>query len=224
MSKLYTAQEEIEQASLKSYKGKLYSVADLKTLEEDKSYTKLERLEFLSPIWTNEQLFGKEEWTALNKSSMFVKDCTKLVYIYIDLRVPTPIYTIGGADFSHAIWYVGQGTLGRSFSHTQISTDDEDYDDEGIITVSKDSLLTQYTLDYTKKDEPYAILFPCVGVNTDLARIIEANLIYVMRNLQHYTRGIPQLALTRPILNQRQEKAHLGEVFTKTGKLVNQSS
>jgi len=221
MSKLYTAQEEIEQASTKNYNGKLYSVSDLKTIEEDKSYTKLERLAFLSPIWTNEQLFGKEEWGNLQKSSMFVKDCTKLVYMYIDLRVPTPPYTIGGAEFSHAIWYIGQGTLGRSFNHTQVGTDDEDYDDEGIITVSKDSLLTQYTIDYTRKDDPFAIIFPCVGVNTDLARIVEANLIYVMRNLQHYTRGIPQLAFTRPILNQRQEKAHLGEVFTKVGKLVN---
>ena len=220
MSKL-TAQEEIENASLKSYKGKLYSVADLKLLEEDKSYTKLERLEFLSPIWTNEQLFGKEEWGNLQKSSMFVKDCTKLVYIYIDLRVPTPVYSIGGEDFSHAMWYIGQGTLGRSFNHTQISTDEDDYGDDDSITVSKDSLLTQYTIDYDKKDHPYAILFPCVGVNTDLARIVEANLIYVMRNLQHYTRGIPQLSFTRPILNQRQEKAHLGEVFTKVGKLVN---
>lgn len=186
------------------YNNKLYSLEQLEAIQLNEDATKFEKLGKLSPLWTSLELFGKDH-------KIEPRNCTKLVYMFVNLDYEVTPYKIAGIEFRHPVFYIGEGTLERCISHTIVTKKD--------LTQSA-TLLKQIMLDFKLMGKPIGIVFAAVGTNVDGAKEVEADLIQTFLDLQHYTKGIESLRYCQGILNQRRETACAGNIFEK-GELKN---
>jgi hypothetical protein len=187
------------------YNGLLYSIEELDELQLTSDCTKLEKLSELIPLWSNEDLFGKNH-------KVESRNCTRLVYMYLNLTLEITPYIIAGVTFYHPPFYIGEGTLERCISHT-VST-------KADLTKST-TMLKEIMIDFKSDGLPIGIVFPCVGMNVDGVKEVEADLIKIFNDLQHYTRGIESFKMCPGILNIRRETQHAGHIFGPANELKN---
>ena len=186
------------------YNDRLYSLEQLEAIQLNPDATKFEKLGKLTPLWSNTDLFGKDH-------KIEPRNCTKLVYFFVNLEFEITPYKIAGIEFRHPIFYIGEGTLERCISHTVVTKKD--------VTQSA-SILKTIMKDFKVKGLPIGLLFAAVSTNVDGAKEVEADLIQTFLNLQHYTQGIESFKYCQGILNQRRETAQAGNIFIK-GELKN---
>ena len=180
--------------------------------DRKKSEIMVDLIDTIPCMFTHEELFGKDLYATIKTTMAMDPDFFVYAFIYGDYEMLP--FKLGEKEFSNAFMYIGKGNLGRIIGHGTTKKE---------LTVPT-TRLKEYNGDF-RQDGKEPLLF-ILGKQLDETRAkwLEADMIRFVQNATHFTRGIEQLRMAPPLLNQRCEKNHEDRLLDIKGNFIHPKS
>jgi len=176
--------------------------------DQKKSEIMKDLIDAIPCVFSHEEILGKSLYATIQTT--MAMDADYFVYAFIYGDYDTLPFKLGEKEFSNAFMYIGKGNLGRIISHGTTKKE---------LTLPT-TRLKEYNRDF-RQDSKEPLLF-ILGKQLDETRAkwLEADMIRFVQNANHFTRGIEQLRMAPPLLNQRSEKNHEDRLLDIKGNFL----